>query len=397
MKTLLITTISYFPDSPGGSGRLSYELAHEFARQGNRVYMLVADVASVGREKQKDGEVTVIRYKNRTPKIIGFMKPWLHIRRAKRALRKYVPKDVQIIHGHDPMTYIGAMRYFKGHETRRVYTAHSPAISELNIVWRGSSKLGWLKCTLGLPLVKHFEKECLEDSDLITAVSSFTINELKKIYGARLLDNYRVIPGWVDIERFNPYLDKAEARKHLGWPTDKPLLFCLRRLVARMGIDNLLTATSIARMEGFDFCLMIGGEGELREAFEEQIKRLGLEGSVFLMGRVSEEDLPLAYTACDASIVPTRSLEGFGIIVLESLACGRPVLATPVGALPELLNYFEPEWIADSNDAEGIAKLISRYFRGELPEHDPVELHAKVALRYSLPEAYKEFAKALLS
>ncbi len=69
------------------------------------------------------------------------------------------------------------------------------------------------------------------------------------------------------------------------------------------------------------------------------------------------------YGAADAFVLPTSELECFGLPVLESLACGRPVLAAPVGAIPELLRPFEPAWLADGSSPEAIADAA-----GPLPD-----------------------------
>jgi glycosyltransferase involved in cell wall biosynthesis len=388
---MLFTAISYFPDKPTGSARFTFELAREFADAGNNVYLLVMDVSSIGQMLQEDCGLTIIRYNNKTPRLAGFLKPWLNILRVRRALKRAIPNDVDIIHGNELMAYSSSIKYFKERSPTKVYTVHSSALEELNIAWRSSSKVGRLKCVLGLPYIKHLERKILTESDRITAESSYTLSTLQNIYGTELVEKCSVIPGWVDTERFNPFLDKAMARMHFGWPMDKPILFCLRRLVTRTGIDLLLEASKNALTHGYDFYLVIGGEGELRRVYENQAKEFGISESVHFLGRVAETDLPMAYAACDASIVPTRALEGFGIIVLESLACGRPVLATKVGALPELIGAFEPAWLADSDDVFGVANIIKKFLRGELPRHDPFELYYKVCADYSLSSAYNRF------
>jgi glycosyltransferase involved in cell wall biosynthesis len=397
MKSLLFTSLYYFSDRPGGSGRLSCELAHEFARSGYKVYMLVSDVADTGVTNHKEGNLELIRYQNKTPKIIGFLKPWLTIHRVKKALKENLKEDIEIIHGHDLLSYLGSITFLKGKEIKKVYTAHSPATKELNIVWRSEGKLGWLKCVLGLPLIKHFEKKCLMKSDHVTAESSFTIRELLRTYGGNALTDYTVVPGWVDVESFNLRHGKKEARARLDWPPDKTILFCLRRLVARMGIENLIMAVHILVDRGFDLHLMIGGDGPLRTTLLSEITRLNLEDNVTLLGRLKDEELPMAYSACDISVVPTLELEGFGIIALESLACGRPVLATPVGALPELITVVEPEWLAEHNNAESIANLIMRYLYGEIAEHDPKSLHNIVVDKYSFSEAFGQYKELLFN
>src|SRR6185437_4730902 len=184
----------------------------------------------------------------------------------------------------------------------------------------------------------------------ITSMSHFTRRQIKRIHGAELAGRIQVIPGWVDLERFQIVPDRAAAKQSLGWPLDVPVLFTLRRLVRRMGLDRLVRAVSILRARGQKLQLIIGGAGPLRRELEELVQALNLGDSVRFLGRVADSDLPGMYAACDAFVLPTAELECFGLIALEAMACGRPVLATPVAAIPEVMRNFEPQWLAAAAD-----------------------------------------------
>jgi glycosyltransferase involved in cell wall biosynthesis len=93
------------------------------------------------------------------------------------------------------------------------------------------------------------------------------------------------------------------------------------------------------------------------------------------------------YAAADAFVLPTAELECFGLIVLEALACGRPVLATPVGAIPEVMGRFERGWLAQDNSADAVAQLLRDFLAGALPSHDPAALREIVAQHYSRQQA----------
>lgn len=100
------------------------------------------------------------------------------------------------------------------------------------------------------------------------------------------------------------------------------MLFCIRRLVRRMGIDRLIHAMAEVVKSHPDVRLFIGGDGPMRAEYEALIDELGLIKNVTLLGRVSDEKLVQYYQAADISVVPTLALEGFGLITVESLACG---------------------------------------------------------------------------
>jgi glycosyltransferase involved in cell wall biosynthesis len=179
-----------------------------------------------------------------------------------------------------------------------------------------------------------------------------------------------IIPGGVDVSRFQVNLTRQQARELLGFPQDRPILFVPRRLVQRMGIDVLLQALVSVKSKVPDVWLAIAGKGALRLTLEQQAKALGVRDRVKFLGYVPDEQLPIAYQAADLTVVPSQSLEGFGLILLESLACGTPVLSTPVGGMPEVLRPFQPTLVTDTPDADALATRIVELLTGTMPLPD---------------------------
>ena len=101
--------------------------------------------------------------------------------------------------------------------------------------------------------------------------------------------------------------------------------------------------------------LAIAGTGELDGALRAQIETLGLQASVALLGRISEEELVRRYQQAHLVVLPTQELEGFGLTTAEALACGTPVLGTPAGATPELLAPIDPALVAAGTASSEIA------------------------------------------
>jgi glycosyltransferase involved in cell wall biosynthesis len=163
-----------------------------------------------------------------------------------------------------------------------------------------------------------------------------------------------------------------------------------------MGLDNLLRAIVLVKKYGYGLHVAIGGSGSLRSKLEKMRNELGLEDDVTFMGFMPADSLPLAYGACDASVIPTAQLECFGIIALEALACGCTTLVTPVGALPEVMQNFEPAWIARDATSEGIANILLAFLRKLLPYHEPQELHNLVEQNYSAEKAVNAYERLLL-
>jgi glycosyltransferase involved in cell wall biosynthesis len=174
-----------------------------------------------------------------------------------------------------------------------------------------------------------------------------------------------VIPGAVDARRFSPG-DSTAARQRLGWPNQGRIVLCVRRLVRRMGLENLLDAFVAVAGEHPDSILVIGGAGPLRDELAAKAREHRLSDRVLFTGFIPETNLPFAYQAADLSIVPSQSLEGFGLTALESLACGTPVLVTPVGGLPEVVRDLDRNLLLPDKGDAAIADRLHLFLSGAL-------------------------------
>jgi glycosyltransferase involved in cell wall biosynthesis len=189
---------------------------------------------------------------------------------------------------------------------------------------------------------------------------------LEKCHGvnARLI---RVIPGGVDTLRFTPSGTRRAARARLGWPEDRPIVLVVRRLVRRMGLEDLIASVKYARAQVPDLLVLVAGSGPLAKELEARRTEEGVADHVRFLGFIPDEQLPLAYRAADISIVPSVTLEGFGLIVAESLAAGTPVLVTAVGGLPETVEDFAPQCIMHEHGPRALGAALAATLRGSLP------------------------------
>jgi glycosyltransferase involved in cell wall biosynthesis len=168
-------------------------------------------------------------------------------------------------------------------------------------------------------------------------------------------ERVRVIPAGFDPAPFEN-VSKAAGRERLALDDD-PTAVSVRRLVPRMGIDIAIRAIARLPREKVSKYL-VAGSGPERESLESLAAEAGIADRVVFLGRVSDEDLPWLYAAADFSIVPTRELEGFGYVALESLAAGTPVIATSNGGLVDLVGGLEPRWLTEATpDAVAAAML----------------------------------------
>jgi glycosyltransferase involved in cell wall biosynthesis len=131
-----------------------------------------------------------------------------------------------------------------------------------------------------------------------------------------------------------------------------------------MGLENLISAFEIAQNGRKDLLLVIGGEGPLEPLLKDQVRRCGLEELVRFAGYIPDEDLPSYYQMADLFILPTTELEGFGLVTVEALASGLPVLGTPVGGTKEILAKLGSDHIFDDSGTQSIANGILNVLNG---------------------------------
>ncbi len=206
------------------------------------------------------------------------------------------------------------------------------------------------------------ERAVYNRGERIIVLSNAFREELRR-YGV-LEERIRIVPAGVDTDLFNDKLTRAQARVMLGWPTDRPIVLSVRRQVRRMGLENLIDAVVNARKKVPDILVLLGGTGPLMAELRDRIASQGLEQNVRQLGRIEDENLPTAYRAADLSVVPTQALEGFGMITLESLASGTPVLVTPIGGLPEVILPFAPECVFAGTSSAVIAATLTDFLTG---------------------------------
>ena len=208
---------------------------------------------------------------------------------------------------------------------------------------------------------------------------------LSSAFRRLLVERYRVSP-WrvrveppgVDLERFHPG-DQQSARRRLGIDEHAFVTVCVRRLVPRMGLDVLVDAWGQALAElppGAQ--LLVAGEGPLRGRLEEQVAAAGLDPSIQLLGRIEDDMLVDLYRSADLGVVPTRSFEGFGLVVLEAAACGTPTIVTRAGGLPEAVAGLGASLTVAPGDACELAVRIVQAARpGGLPGRVQTRLFAE--------------------
>ena len=150
-----------------------------------------------------------------------------------------------------------------------------------------------------------------------------------------------------------------------------------------MGLDTLIDAWAQVQPElPAGALLLIAGDGPLRGDLEQRLARAGAHDTIQLLGRIGDDALVDLYRAADVGIVPTRSFEGFGLVVIEAAACGTPTIVSRSGGLPEAVARLDPALVVPAGDAPALAARIVRAAAGELPSRAAARSFAE---RYAWP------------
>ncbi|WP_247886889.1 glycosyltransferase family 4 protein [Azospirillum sp. SYSU D00513] len=356
--SILQLGLGWFPEAHGGAENVLYHLDRHLPAFGCAVRSLVVGSPEVATES--GGRAAAFAPPTAAlPRRLAAARAGIHA-----ALRRH---DPDIVASHFALTAVAALSVLR--ERPHVVHFHGPWALESAV--EGGSRMA-------VHIKGMIERSVYGRADRFVVLS--------RAFGAILRDRYGVpehkielVEGGVDARRFAIPEDRRQARLRLGWPQDRQVVVTVRRLVRRMGLSELLSAMVEVSARNPDALLMIIGKGPEARALQEGIRALRLENHVRLLGFVPDELLPLAYRAADLSVMPSQSLEGFGITVAESLAAGTPVLVTPVGGLPDVVGPLDGGLVLGGCGERELAAGIADALQGRrrLPGQDLCQRYAR--------------------
>ncbi|HEX2037880.1 MAG TPA: glycosyltransferase family 4 protein [Chloroflexota bacterium] len=329
-----------FPPYRGGTGNVAWHNAHQLARLGHEPHVFTADHGAAGGETVAPSGVKVHRLRplmrlGNAPLLAGLLP----------ALRRF-----DLLHLHYPF-YFGAEMVLAASRLFRipyVITYHN------DVEFQGSLAF--------LPRVHHrlIGWHILARAHRLL----FTTRDYGRTsYAAPLADRPTAgeLPNGVDVERFTPALDGQAVRLAHGVGQVRPVLLfvaALDRPHYFKGLPVLFEAMRLLGEAAPD--LIVVGDGDLRPTYERQAAAMQLHGRVRFAGRVSDDDLPHHYAAADLVVLPsvTRG-EAFGVVLLEALACAKPVIATDLPGVRAVVRSTGGGRLVPPGDAPALAQAVA--------------------------------------
>lgn len=296
--------------------------------------------------------------------------------RPKSELVNYIPlfvdgirnfaqsKGIQydLIHSHYWMSGVAAEQLKKNWEVPMVHMFHTLGMMKNRIARSPEEREGEYRLV--------GEKRTLKAADMIIAATLAEKSQLEFLYNFNS-NNIEIIPPGVDITRFYP-ISRDEAKAVIGIPENQRMILYVGRIEPLKGIDTLLRALSSMQHES-DICctpfhlVVIGGDPDATpDTMNSEMLRLqilshdlGIKDVVFFLGKRSQDSLPYYYSAADIVVVPSH-YESFGMVALEAMACGTPVVASQVGGLAFLIQDGVTGFVVPDGEPDLLGNRLAR-------------------------------------
>ncbi len=364
MKIALVSPYDFA--YPGGVTHHICHLAKHFTQMGHDVKVIAPASKAISSLADKFipvGKPRPIPVSGSIARIT--ISPWLSSR-IKAILNQ---EEFDIIHLHEPLMPMLCTTVLRLSRTTNIATFHA------------SGARSWYN--YGSPLIKLLLKKWFRKLNGRIAVSELAMNCVSKHFPAC----YHIIPNGIDLKHFSPDVLPFDE-----FCDGKLNILFVGRLEKRKGLDYLLKAYQQVKQEIPDSRLIIVGPGtRLRHKYEKQVKQ-GILKDVVFVGYAPYDDLPRYYKTADIFCAPATGWESFGIILLEAMAIGKPIIASNVEGYASLITHGVEGYLVPPKDEKELARSLISLLRDESLRR---EMGAKGQLK-AREYAWEDIAQRLL-
>jgi D-inositol-3-phosphate glycosyltransferase len=339
----------FFPPHMGGIEKVSYEQSIRLTKSGYEFDVLTSKTK--GQIKHPVKRIRVCPYSGlKVAERFGVPYPILTAKAYKQFAKLIRKCDLVHAHGHVYMSSYLAGLLAKKYNKPFIVTQHNT----------------WIDYKSWLNIIENINdliigKSVLKRADRILTVSKETMKYVLRLGAEKAKTS--VMYNGVDTNCFRD-AKKGESREKLGLPKNRKIIFSLRRLVYKNGLDTLIESAALVAQAYPDILFLIAGKGPSKQFIEDRIKELGIENNTNLTGFVPDELLPAYYNAADYFVLPSASGEGLPLVLFEAMACGLPVIATAVGGTPEIIEHMKNGVLVPPRNpkamTEALIKLLSK-------------------------------------
>lgn len=334
-----------FPPYRAGTGNVCLAHARELAKRGHTVHVFTATSQSnpdLPRHEVSGG---------------------MHVRRLKTPFRignaPVIPALAAVLFGFD-LIHLHYPFVFGAEMARAAATlAGTPLVLSFHndLAGRGirSAIFSWYQRLSSAVTVATAARLCAVSMDHFD--SSLLAGSLRRTVRSR--PGFVVeLPNGVDVHRFSVVGPRIDFDRY-GIPADaRVVLFvaALDRAHHFKGLDRLLRAMPLLAQ---DVRLLVVGDGDLRAGYQQQARWLGVDDRTVFAGRVDHDELPVFFRSSHVTVLPSTPPESFGLVLIESMACGTPVVASRIPGVRAVVEDGSDGLLVDSADAEALAQGIA--------------------------------------
>ncbi len=364
MSRILIFSLTYHP-FVGGAEVAIKEITDRIDPREYEFHMVTLRFDSALPEEEKIGNVTVHRIGYTVPgaKVSDRRMP-LKLRLAKLLFLFTSYRKAKELHARYAFDAVWAMMANSAAFGAMLFKSKYPTVPYYLELQDGRPFSDMRKRRPALIFLWWLYRRVYLKADLIKAISHFIEKEVRAIGFTKQLV---VIPNAVDVAKFSAPLDESDLidlKTRLGKKMGDVFLFTASRLVLSRGVEDVIRALKYLPE---NVRLLIAGTGEDKGKLETIAVETGVSDRILFAGHIDHKELPLYYRVSDIFVRPSI-IEGFGNAFVEAFAAGIPVVATPVGGIPDFLvdpdrdPEFEPTGLfCEVRDPESVAHAVERY------------------------------------
>lgn len=338
IRKILLLSWEFPPNIIGGLGRHVHGLSKELVSLGCEITLITA-----GEEGQPSFEVfegiRVYRVLPLNKKDDDFLS-WiggLNLAMTDKAISLSAEKRFELIHAHDWLVSASAIILKEYLQIPLITTIHATEYGRNNGIYTELQKF-----------IHHKEKKLVEQSEHIIVCSHYMSEEIKKFFFINKRNISVIVNGVDEPTHFSDTNDLLE-----GLPIDRnrKMIFSLGRIVKEKGFDIIIEAARNMKEKQPDVYFIIAGNGPLLDYYRRRVRDLSLENVVFFIGFINDQVRTVLLKECFLTVFPSR-YEPFGIVALEAMIAGIPVIAANVGGLKGIIRHMETGLLMEPDNPE---------------------------------------------